>query len=72
MGLTLRALKKPEEALNSYERAIEHWPHYSDCYFNMGNIYFEGDLSEVPDYAQAERHHQMALESLERNARVAR
>ncbi len=27
----------------SYNRALELCPYYSDCYFNLGNIYFENE-----------------------------
>jgi tetratricopeptide (TPR) repeat protein len=30
-----------KEAIMAYNRALELCPYYSDCYFNLGNIYFE-------------------------------
>lgn len=41
-------------------------PLYSDCYFNLGNIYFE----EVNDLSKAEICYKSALESLEENKKI--
>ena len=39
---------------------------YSDCYFNLGNIYFE----DKNDLIKAEICHKSALESLEENKKI--
>jgi tetratricopeptide (TPR) repeat protein len=59
-------MRQPIEALEAYQRAVEICPLYSDCYFNMGNIYFEGDLEGYPNYSKAEELHLKALECLEK------
>jgi hypothetical protein len=41
MGITFRALGLHDDAINAYSRAIMINPLYSDCFFNLGNIYFE-------------------------------
>jgi tetratricopeptide (TPR) repeat protein len=56
LGLASRALKRPSDAVRAYQNAIELQPLYSDCYFNLGNIYFEGDLGPS-DLYQAETYH---------------
>jgi tetratricopeptide (TPR) repeat protein len=38
-------MKNPEAAIEAYEKAVNICPIYADCFFNMGNIYYEGDCS---------------------------
>ena len=60
-------MKRPEEAIEAYSRAVDICPLYADCYFNMGNIYFEGDCSPSgePDIDRALACHAKALVCLE-------
>ena len=62
----MRALEQPDEAIKSYQKALEINPLYSDCYFNLGNIYFE----DKNDLLKAEICHKSALESLEENKKI--
>lgn len=41
MGLTLRGLGYPTQALRAYQRALELRPNFPDCLFNIGNLYLE-------------------------------
>eukprot|EP00347_Sterkiella_histriomuscorum_P022730 403337377 len=66
IGITLRSLHQPDEAIRAYQKALEINPLYSDCYFNLGNIYFE----EKNDMIKAEICHKSALESLEENKKI--
>ncbi len=66
LGITFRALAHPDEAIKAYQKALEINPLYSDCYFNLGNIYFE----DKNDLTKAEVCHKSALESLEENKKI--
>lgn len=70
LGLAYRACGQPEEAIESYNRALELCPLYSDCYFNLGNLYFEGEAGEGSALDQAELCHRSALESLEESQKI--
>lgn len=59
-------MQQPDEAIKSYQKALEINPLYSDCYFNLGNIYFE----DKNDLIKAELCHKSALESLEENKKI--
>jgi tetratricopeptide (TPR) repeat protein len=64
-------MKNPEAAIEAYEKAVTICPIYADCFFNMGNIYYEGDCSQgVPDLDRALHCHQKALECLEETLRL--
>ena len=39
-----------EDAILAYQSAIAHYQYYSDCYYNLGNIFFE----EKKDFGTAE------------------
>lgn len=66
IGITLRSLHQYEEAINAYSKALQINPLYSDCYFNLGNIYFE----DINDLMKAEICYKSALESLEENKKI--
>jgi tetratricopeptide (TPR) repeat protein len=66
IGITMRSLQLPDEAIKAYQKALEINPLYSDCYFNLGNIYFE----DKNDFQKAEICHKSALESLEENKKI--
>ena len=70
LGLAYRACGQPEEAILSYNRALELCPLYSDCYFNLGNLYFEGEAGETNTLEHAELCHRSALESLEESQKI--
>ena len=55
-----------DDAILSYQNAIQHYQYYSDCYYNLGNIFFE----EKKDFGTAELCYQTALESLEESSRI--
>jgi tetratricopeptide (TPR) repeat protein len=55
-----------DEAIQAYSRALTINPLYSDCYFNLGNIYFE----DKNDLQKAEICYKSALESLEENKKI--
>lgn len=56
----------PDEAISSYSRALTINALYSDCYFNLGNIYLE----DKNDLHRAEICYRSALESLEENKKI--
>lgn len=70
IGLAFRSEGLPEDAVNAYNNALQLCPLYSDCYFNLGNIYFEGDLDKGADITKAELCHRNALQSLEETERI--
>ena len=47
MALAFKGMKAYQESIMAYNKALELCPDYSDCYFNLGNIYFEGGLSHT-------------------------
>ena len=66
LGITYRSLGQFDEAILSYQNAIAHYQYYTDCYYNLGNIFSE----EKKDYGTAELCYQTALESLEESSRI--
>ena len=46
LGITYRQIQLYDDAINSYWSALQLNHYYSDCYFNLGNVYFE----EKKDY----------------------
>jgi tetratricopeptide (TPR) repeat protein len=65
-------MQQPLESVAAYQRALTLCPLYSDCYFNLGNLYFEGDPAGglEPDIDRAEESHLNALSSLEEKTRA--
>ena len=61
LGITYRSLNMHDDAILSYQNAIYLNQYYSDCFYNLGNIFFE----EKKDYEKAELCYKSALESLE-------
>ena len=66
LGITYRSLGQFDDAVLSYQSAISHYQYYTDCYYNLGNIFSE----DKKDYATAELCYQTALESLEESSRI--
>ena len=53
IALAFKGMKAFKEAIMSYNRALELCPYYSDCYFNLGNIYYENTEEDQPgDYLE--------------------
>ena len=50
LGITYRSMGQYDDAILSYQNAIQHYQYYSDCYYNLGNIFFE----EKKDFGTAE------------------
>ena len=59
------------DAIKSYEEALQLYPLYSDCYFNLGNIYLDEDFiasqQGVVGLDRAEIYHKKALLTLEQS-----
>ncbi len=60
LGVTLRGKGLHQQAVDMYDKALAIRPHYPDCLFNIGNIYFEC----LQDLAKAEQYYKEALNSL--------
>ena len=61
LGITYRSLNMHDEAILSYQNAIHLNQYYSDCFYNIGNVFFE----DKKDYEKAELCYKSALESLD-------
>jgi tetratricopeptide (TPR) repeat protein len=61
LGITYRQINLYDDSIQSYLSALQLNQYYSDCYFNLGNVYFE----EKKDYSNAEICYKSALEALE-------
>jgi tetratricopeptide (TPR) repeat protein len=66
LGITFRQISSYDEAIQSYQSALQLNSYYSDCYFNLGNVYFE----EKKDYAAAELCYKSALDALEEERQI--
>eukprot|EP01016_Furgasonia_blochmanni_P045334 TRINITY_DN6371_c0_g1_i2.p1 TRINITY_DN6371_c0_g1~~TRINITY_DN6371_c0_g1_i2.p1 ORF type:complete len:934 (+),score=180.19 TRINITY_DN6371_c0_g1_i2:3-2804(+) len=62
LALTLRALGRPTHAIDIYARALKINPYFTDCFFNMGNIY----LQDLNNPEEAEKSYCKALFSFEK------
>jgi len=58
LGITYRGKGENKKAIDSYTKALELNPKYSDCLFNLGNIYFEF----LKNLTKAEECYKSALE----------
>jgi tetratricopeptide (TPR) repeat protein len=65
LGITYRALQNQEEAIQSYQNAIQLNHFFSDCYFNLGNIYYEQS-----DFTKADLCYKSSLEALEEDRKI--
>ena len=61
LGITHRSLNMFDEAVEAYQNAINLNQYYSDCYYNLGNVFFE----DKQDFQKAELCYKSALESLD-------
>lgn len=55
-----------DDAILAYQNAIQLNLYYSDCYFNLGNIFFE----EKHDFGKAEICYKSALEALDEDRKI--
>jgi tetratricopeptide (TPR) repeat protein len=46
-GTLYDKLNKPEDAINSYMKAIEYKPDYFDAYYNLGAVYYNKGVKQV-------------------------
>jgi protein O-GlcNAc transferase len=77
-GIALKNLERYDDALRSYERALEINRNFPDAYYNQGNARkelkrysealesYERALNIKPDYAEAHINRGIALQALER------
>ena len=77
MGVALQSQQRLDEAINSYETAVKHRPHYADAYNNMGYaLQSKGDYQAAikayeeavrlrPDFASARANLRHAKRKLE-------
>ena len=65
LGITYRQLHQYDEAVQSYQNAIQLNHFFSDCYFNLGNIYYEQS-----DFAKADLCYKSSLEALEEDRKI--
>lgn len=56
-GVLLRKAKRPEQAVRSYQRALELQPVFPDCHYNCGNA-----LQDLDQLDQAIHHYQNCIE----------
>ena len=80
LGNVLRGLKRPADALQSYERALALKPDYAEAHYSRGNALsdlkrhaealesYERALALRPDLAEAYNNRGMALNALNRSA----
>ena len=61
LGITYRSLNIFDKAIESYQNAINLNQYYSDCFYNLGNVFFE----EKKDYEKAELCYKSALDSID-------
>ena len=61
LGITYRTLNMYEDAILAYQNAIHLNQYYSDCFYNLGNVFFE----DTKDFEKAELCYKSALESLD-------
>lgn len=54
--MTFRSLGKKEESIEYYDKAIGIDPYFSDCYFNLGNLYLDS-----LEFVAAERLYKKSL-----------
>lgn len=66
LGITYRQLGLFDDAILAYQMAIQLNHFYSDCYFNLGNIFFE----EKHDYGKAELCYKSALDALDEERKI--
>jgi len=78
LGLALQGLGKPDDAVNSYRKALAIRPDYADAHNNLGNALqelgkvkeaeasYQRALSIEPDYADAHNNLGNALRRLDK------